>query len=316
MAAWHAVFARGQPDAQRHDALRYDVTRRCERRWEHLQRGHERCEYQNLLSFTGTGGAASGEYPLGSLTLSGTTLYGMTSQGGTSGNGNVFSVGLNGANYQNLLSFTGTGGAASGEYPQEGSLTVCGTTLYGMTAVGGAGGDGNIFSVGTNGTNYQNLLSFTGTGGAASGLGSFGSLTLSGSTLYGMTDQGGADGHGNIFSAGIDGSDYLNLYSFTGGTDQENTWGDLTLSGGTLFGMTAGLGVFGYNGTVFALDVPEPGTISLVAASAIGLLGYGWRRRRVARRTVKPAAIDRSDAPPILSFPSHSFPASAARTAA
>ena len=35
-----------------------------------------------------------------------------------------------------------------------------------MVAIGGYG---NIFSVGTNGTNYQNVLSFTGTGGTASG---------------------------------------------------------------------------------------------------------------------------------------------------
>ena len=40
-----------------------------------------------------------------------------------------------------------------------------------MTTPGGNGTwlFGNIFSVGTNGTNYQNLVSFTGTGGTASG---------------------------------------------------------------------------------------------------------------------------------------------------
>ena len=63
--------------------------------------------------------------------------------------------------------------------------------------------------------------------------------------------------------------------------------------------------------------VPEPSTLTLLAAGAIGLVGYGLRRRRAAGRTAKPAAFDQpQDEPPILAFPSRSFPASAARRAA
>jgi hypothetical protein len=239
--------------------------------------------YQNLVSFPISGSAVSDAN--GSLALGGTTLYGMTANGGNEGYGNIFSVGTDGTNYQNLVSFTGTGGTAGGGYPH-GGLTFSGTTLYGMTE--GVSGFGNIFSVGTDGTNYQNLLSFTGTGGSADGEDPSGSLILSGTTLYGMTQSGGVDEDGNIFSVGIDGSGYQDLYSFTDGTDGALPRGDLTLSGGTLFGMA----LYGANGdgTVFALVIPEPGTLALVGAAAVVTVSNRWRRIRSRRKWRRKAA--------------------------
>ncbi len=78
-----------------------------------------------------------------------------------------------------------------------------------------------------------------------------------------MTSEGGVDGHGNIFSVGIDGSGYQDLYDFTYGTDGGYPLGDLLDSGGTLFGMTNQRGA-NYSGTVFAftLPTPEPGTLA------------------------------------------------------
>ena len=67
------------------------------------------------------------------------------------------------------------------------------------------------------------------------------------------------------------------------------------------------------NGTISV--VPEPSSLALLGVGASGLLGYGWRRR-VARRTAKPAAFDQADDPPILSFPSRSSAANAARKVA
>ncbi len=253
-------------------------------------------DYQDLVSFTGAGGSAWGAYPLGGLTLGGTSLYGMTSENGGQGYGNVFSVGTNGTNYHNLLSFTGSGssGTASGLNPfGDGALTLSGTTLYGMTIYGGANGYGNIFSVGANGANYNNLLSFTGSGGTANGADPAGSLTLSGTTFYGTTEFGGTRGFGNVFSVGIDGSQYDDLYNFTGFSDGGYPLEDLTLSGGTLFGTTSRGGIQplsnGY-GTVFALTLPsptpEPGTVALVGAAAVAIVSYRWRSFAIGRRDV------------------------------
>ena len=83
---------------------------------------------------------------------------------------------------------------------------------------------------------------------------------------------------------------------------------------GTIDGYPATLAV---QGNDLVLNVtPEPGTLALLAAGAIALVGYGRGGGGLMRRTAKPTAFDQQDDPPILSFPSHSFSASAARRAA
>jgi len=104
-----------------------------------------------------------------------------------------------------LHSFTG---APDGSVPR-GSLTLGGSNiLYGMTRSGGdqSGAPGAIFRINTDGTSYSLLHSFgTGTSGYQfDGQLPSGSLTLSGSTLYGMTYLGGAMNQGAIFSVNAD----------------------------------------------------------------------------------------------------------------
>ncbi len=152
-----------------------------------------------LLSFNGTDGA----FPNGSLTLSGSTLYGMAYGGGPGGAdrgyGTIFSIPVTGGTPTVLASFNG----ANGENPY-GSLTLSGSTLYGMTYDGGAAGGpdgsfGTIFSIPVTGGTPTVLYSFDdGTDGGSPN----GSLTLSadGSTLYGMTFQGGLYNDGVVFA--------------------------------------------------------------------------------------------------------------------
>ena len=79
----------------------------------------------------------------------------------------------------------------------QGSLTLSGNVLYRMMPEGGVNGldDGMVFSINTDGSGYKDLLDFTGVNGANP----YGSLTLSGSILYGMTSGGGANGDGGYF---------------------------------------------------------------------------------------------------------------------
>ena len=78
-------------------------------------------------------------------------------------------------------------------------------------------------------------------------------LTLSGSTLYGTTSAGGANGDGTIFSIPVTGGTPTTLLSFNG-TDGEDPYGSLTLSGSTLYGMTSAGGANG-DGTIFSIPV-------------------------------------------------------------
>jgi uncharacterized repeat protein (TIGR03803 family) len=209
-----------------------------------------------LYSFAGTGDGAN---PYGSLTLVGTTLYGMTTYGGANGKGTIFEFDTKKNVETVLYSFAGTG---DGAYPQ-GSFTLVGTTLYGMTNSGGANDKGTTYTYGTifkfdTKKNIETVLhSF---GGTSDGADPTWSLTLSGTTLYGMTWQGGTSGWGTIFKFDTKKNVETVLYNFGGTSDGANPSTSLILSETTLYGMTcwggAGATYHG-NGTVFAFDTKK-----------------------------------------------------------
>ena len=79
---------------------------------------------------------------------------------------------------------------------------------------------------------------------------------------------------------------------------------------GANFGYLVGFKGDIYDPSVRLGVVPEPSTLVLLAAGAIGLLGYGWRRRRLANRAARP---EQADAPTTLSFSSFTSGAEACR---
>jgi uncharacterized repeat protein (TIGR03803 family) len=158
------------------------------------------------------------------------------------------------AQYTVLLNFNGTNGA----FPK-GSLTISGSTLYGMTnewlGASTYSNVGNIFSIQTNGSGVNDLINFSGNS-FPQGSNPFGNLTLSNGVLYGMTSDGGANSYGVIFTLDTNGSGYSDMIDFSGigGLNPgENPEGSLTLSvtGDTLFGMTSGGGANG-DGVIFS----------------------------------------------------------------
>jgi uncharacterized repeat protein (TIGR03803 family) len=157
-------------------------------------------------------------------------------------------------------------------YAPASSLVSDGTTLYGTTISGGRGGNGTIFRIDMNGSNYAVIKNFTNSEGANPGAG----MVLSSGVLYGTTESGGSVGNGTAFMVNTDGTGYAVLKNFPatvpsfGGTngDGYKPTGDLILDNGILYGTTSGGGAAG-NGTVFKLNTDGFGFTVLKTFSSI-----------------------------------------------
>jgi uncharacterized repeat protein (TIGR03803 family) len=98
-----------------------------------------------------------GSYPQGGMVLQSNMVYGATSSGGMNYAGTVFKVDTNGNNFQIIGNFnSGTTGGS----PQ-GNLIRAGNTLYGTTYGGGTNGGGTVYSISTDGSDFQVLYSFS-----------------------------------------------------------------------------------------------------------------------------------------------------------
>jgi uncharacterized repeat protein (TIGR03803 family) len=201
--------------------------------------------FSKLFDFDGTNGG----YPYsGHLISDGTYLYGMTSYGGMNYGGLLFKIKTDGTGFTHVLDFSDT---LSGKIPF-GSLFYDGTFLYGMTEQGGSnnGGNGTIFKIQPDGTNYSRIFNFSGllTGGAPEG-----SLISDGMFLYGMTKYGGANDDGAIFKIMPDGTSFSVLYNFLDSTSGSYPRGSLVYDGTFLYGVTLGGGGYFYDGTIFKI---------------------------------------------------------------
>jgi uncharacterized repeat protein (TIGR03803 family) len=135
------------------------------------------------------------------------------------------------------------GGSADGAVPLGPLLNVSGT-LYGTTTEGGGtgcggAGCGTVFAIGPDGTESV-VHAFAGP--PSDGATPFGGLVKVGGTIYGTTNDGGANTCGSIhcgtvFSIGANGAEKI-IYSFKGGSDGEYPAGSMVKLGSLLYGTT------------------------------------------------------------------------------
>ena len=156
--------------------------------------------------------------------------YGTALFSGAGSSGTVFKYGFDGT-FSVLHAFTG---GADGEYPEHGVVADKAGNLYGVTAFGGANGEGTLFKIDSAG-NFSTLYNFT--GGADGGF-LYGGLAIDGDgNLYGSTVGGGANNAGTVFELAQDGT-LTTLYNFTGGEDGSSPEGDMLLVGKNLYSTT------------------------------------------------------------------------------
>ncbi len=162
-------------------------------------------------------------------------LYGTALYGGLNDNGVIFKISLSGVNYSPIHIFNGSD--TDGAQPHSGVILV-NNVFYGITAKGGTHGNGTLYKINPNGTDFSVLHSFHN----STGDDSHGRLTIGsdGHTLFGMTRTGGSANLGVVFSFDLSDSNYNVIHTFLGGNADGNTTdhGFVTLCGDTIFGMT------------------------------------------------------------------------------
>ncbi|MBE0544862.1 MAG: hypothetical protein IH623_26280 [Verrucomicrobia bacterium] len=227
--------------------------------------------FSNLHSFGGRDGA-----PFGGLLLWDDTLFGTTSAG------TVFKINTDGTGYTILHTFSATTTNSSGVRtnwdgagPSAG-LILSGTRLYGTAGGGGSFGNGTVFAVKTDGTDFKTIHTFAAGSGnypyVTNNDGAFpiAGLILSGNTLYGIAEGGGSFGNGTVFAVNTNGSGFTILHTFTAlhapnpGTnwDGADPHARLLLSNCTLYGTAVSGGSSGA-GVVFKVRTDGTGFATL-----------------------------------------------------
>jgi uncharacterized repeat protein (TIGR03803 family) len=223
---------------------------------------------------------ADGMRPTGALVAGADNyFYGTASGGGANGNGTVFRVRFDGTGFQTLFVFpalvTNSAGLPTNV---EGASPLAGLTdggdgrLYGVTNLGGAGGNGTVFAIDPVSGVLSTLHAFDGTAGARpSGellLAQNGSLV--GTTTTGGTSSAGAvTTFGTIFSIARDGTNFTSVRSFEGTNGSTPTGRMVQLNANTFVGVATGSGRCG-QGVIYQL--------SLTGATVDGITNCGQRK--------------------------------------
>jgi uncharacterized repeat protein (TIGR03803 family) len=209
--------------------------------------------YTNLHSFAPAASNGTvytnsdGAYPDAPLILSGSTLFGTTTAGGKYGYGTVFRINTNGLEFTNLYAFTGSNDGAT----PAGALLLVSNILYGAASVGGANGNGTLFSLNISTKVLKPIYTFTygeviynGVQYLTTnfdGVSPNGGLIRSGKTLFGSAHYGGPKSLGTVFKVNTNGLDFATL-----ATNLVYPRFGVVLSGNTLYG-TDNNGIFSVN---------------------------------------------------------------------
>ena len=191
----------------------------------------------------------NGRYPQGnSLIQVGTLLYGMTTAGGSADKGILFQYNPATNAFAKKIDFTGI---ANGDSPYGSLILATDGMLYGMTNLGGANDNGELFQYNPTNNTLTIKVSFDGT---LKGKNPYGSLVQAkDGKLYGMTNLGGANGNGVLFQFNPQNNAFVNLWDFDMSTGGQPFGSLIQATDGKLYGLTDAGGTNSF-GVLFQYD--------------------------------------------------------------
>lgn len=162
----------------------------------------------------------------------GTYLYGTASNGGVNYDGTIYRIKKDGTAFTKLFDFN----EDENGFVPKGSLLLIGDYLYGTTEFGGIHGNGTVFRIHTDGSDFSIIANFEMgvTGGHPKC-----ALYFDGTYLYGTNTNGGANNSGTIFKLLPDGSEVTVIFEFLMDlTTGRSPYGHLISDGEFLYGLT------------------------------------------------------------------------------
>jgi uncharacterized repeat protein (TIGR03803 family) len=209
--------------------------------------------------------SGDGYRPKGGLLLaSDGRLYGTTENGPGPGNGTVFGLETDGSGYATLHGFID---ASDGQDPLTELIEAPDGYLWGTTPGGGSGGNGVVFRMRRDGTDYSVVHAFS----PGEGTAPLASVTrVGGGLLYGTTTGGGAGSAGVVYRMTTLGTLFRSAYEFSSvvGPAGPNA-AVIQGADGALYGTTTIGGDHG-DGAIFRLTIPAVIAIGPSSGAASG----------------------------------------------
>ena len=191
-------------------------------------------------------------------------LYGTTPTGGANGLGVVYQLNPDaGGNWNFKVIHTFTGGT-DGATGSAGRLLLHGGRLYGVATAGGANGKGTAYELKPSHAGEWTLNTIYAFQGQPDAGFPYSALLFTSGKLYGTTYYDGANNLGSVYELSRTAMGRWKekvLYSFQGGSDGQNSLGNLVVdAAGNLYGTTSEGGADCSCGTIFKLTPGAHGT--------------------------------------------------------
>jgi uncharacterized repeat protein (TIGR03803 family) len=175
--------------------------------------------------------ADNGRVPYGPLLFAGDYVYGMTAEGGRHGGGNVWRMKRDGSGFAVLHDFDAATDGSRGTF-----TLGPGGTLLGATSSGGRNGYGALWRINRDGRRFAVQRHLAGASDGA--YPSSASVIGSHDWMFGVTEQGGANGEGVLWRSKTDGRRFAVLRHFAAENDGGAPVGVVIGADGRLYGAT------------------------------------------------------------------------------